>query len=502
MNYVDNVINRITMYRLLIYYLCSLLFAAMFFGAIGTLAYPPQMVLLSASITVGVCYVVNYIFAKIYEAPSNTESALITGLILSLIITPMSSLKDVTFLVAASGLAIASKYIIAIGNKHIFNPAAIAVVLTAFGPGESASWWVGSAALLPFVIAGGLLIIRKIRRLTMLIIYFAAAICSVVAMAAMANHDIAATVQATLLHSSLFFLGFVMLTEPWTSPSTKIHRYIYAGIVGLLFSPLVQVAGIYSTPELALIMGNLYAFLVTPIAKTKVRITRRMMYGANTEDIELTPEHPFLYKPGQYIEMTMPHHGSDARGARRYFTLASSPTEDTLRLGVRYYDNGSSFKEILHDSDNVLMSFGQVGGDFTLPRDSTAKLAFIAGGIGITPFRSMVKYLSDTNDKRSAILLYGERSAEDVAYREVFEEARAKVGLTTKYIFSSPSQIEGSEIVRTINRELIEREIPDYASRIFYISGPQSMVQGVRHELRAMGVPRRNIKADYFFGYA
>jgi len=502
MNYIDNVINRITMYRLLIYYLSGLLFAAMFFGATGTLAYPPQMVLLSASITVGVCYIVNYIFAKIYEAPSNTESALITGLILSLIITPMSSLKDVTFLIAASGLAVASKYLIAIGNKHIFNPAAIAVVLAAFGPGESASWWVGSAALLPFVIAGGLLIIRKIRRLTMLIIYFAAAICSVVVMASMTSHDIAATVQATLLHSSLFFLGFVMLTEPLTSPSTKIHRYIYAGIVGLLFSPLIQVAGIYSTPELALIMGNLYAFLVTPIAKTKVRITRRMMYGANTEDIELTPEHPFLYKPGQYIEMTMPHHGSDARGARRYFTLASSPTEDTLRLGVRYYDNGSSFKEILHDSDNALMSFGQVGGDFTLPRDSTAKLAFIAGGIGITPFRSMVKYLSDTNDKRSTILLYGERSAEDVAYREVFEEASVKVGITTKYIFSSPSRIEGSEIVRTINRELIEHEIPDYASRIFYISGPQSMVQGVRHELRAMGVPRRNIKADYFFGYA
>jgi Na+-transporting NADH:ubiquinone oxidoreductase subunit NqrB len=189
MNYIDNLINRITMYRLLIYYLCGLLFAAMFFGAIGTLAYPPQMILLSVSITVGVCYVVNYIFAKIYEAPSNTESALITGLILALIITPMSSLKDVTFLVAASGLAIASKYIIAIGNKHVFNPAAIAVVLTALGPKESASWWVGSVALLPFVIAGGLLIIRKIRRATMLVIYLALAVCSVAVMAALTSHD-------------------------------------------------------------------------------------------------------------------------------------------------------------------------------------------------------------------------------------------------------------------------------------------------------------------------
>ena len=502
MNYIDNLINRITMYRLLIYYLCGLLLAAMFFGAIGTLAYPPQMILLSVSITVGVCYVVNYIFAKIYEAPSNTESALITGLILALIITPMSSLKDVTFLVAASGLAIASKYIIAIGNKHVFNPAAIAVVLTALGPKESASWWVGSVALLPFVIAGGLLIIRKIRRATMLVIYLALAVCSVAVMAALTSHDVGAAMQATFLHSSLFFLGFVMLTEPWTSPSTKIHRYIYAGLVGLLFSPLIQIAGIYSTPELALIMGNLYAFFVTPIAKTKVRITRRTTYGSNTEDIELTPEHPFLYKPGQYIEMTLPHRGSDTRGARRYFTLASSPTEDTLHLGVRYYENGSSFKEVLHNSDNALMSVGQVGGDFILPSDPNAKLAFIAGGIGITPFRSIAKYMSDTDDHRSAILLYGERSVEDIAYKEVFEEARIKVGLTTKYVLSAVSTAQDNIIAGTISREFIEREIPDYVSRIFYISGPQSMVQGIRNELRAMGVPRRNIKADYFFGYA
>ena len=490
------------MYRLLIYYLCGLLLAAMLFGAIGALAYPPQMVLLSGLITVGVCYVVNYAFAKIYDAPSNTESALITGLILALIITPMSSLKDVTFLAAAAGLAIASKYIIAVGNKHIFNPAAIAVVLTAFGPKESASWWVGSVALLPFVIAGGLLIIRKIRRATMFTVYLATAICSVAVMATITSHEAGAAVQAAFLPSSLFFLGFVMLTEPWTSPSTKTHRYIYAGIVGLLFSPLIQIAGIYSTPELALIIGNLYAFFVTPIAKTKVLVARRTMYGSNTEDIELTPERAFLYKPGQYIEMTLPHHGSDARGARRYFTLASSPTEDTLRFGVRYYENGSSFKKMLHNSDNALMSIGQVGGDFILPRDPNAKLAFIAGGIGITPFRSMVKYMSDTGDHRSATLLYGERSIEDITYKEVFEEARLKVGLSAKYVLSAVPTVQDNVIVGTISRDLIEHEIPDYASRIFYISGPQSMVKGVRRELRAMGVPRRNIKADYFFGYA
>lgn len=490
------------MYRLLIYYLCGLLLVAMFFGAIGTLTYPPHMILLSTAIAVGVCYGVNFIFAKIYTAPSNTESALITGLILALIITPISSPKDATFLIVASSLAMASKYIIAINNKHVFNPAAIAVVLTAFGPKESASWWVGSVALLPFLIIGGVLIIRKIRRIIMVAVYCVTAIISVGAMAAVTNHDTGATIQATLLHSSLFFLGFVMLTEPWTSPATKTHRYVYAGIVGLLFSPLIQIAGVYSTPELALVIGNLYAFAVTPIAKTKVRITKRTMYGTRTEDIELAPERTFTYKPGQYIEMTLPHHGSDVRGVRRYFTLASSPTEPVLHLGVRYYTHGSSFKKALHAVDAAPMSVGQIGGDFTLPPDKNVKLAFIAGGIGVTPFRSMVKYLSDTNDKRSAILLYSERNPSDVTYREVFDEAYAKIGLRTKYVLSGASHRSNNEIIGNINSQLIAQEIPDYTSRTFYISGSQSMVEDVKRDLLALGVPRRNIKTDYFFGYA
>ena len=108
----------------------------------------------------------------------------------------------------------------------------------------------------------------------------------------------------------------------------------------------------------------------------------------------------------------------------------------------------------------------------------------------------------DINDQRPATLLYGERSTEDIAYKSIFEEAHAKIGLTTKYVISTASKTQDSEIVGNISRELIEHEIPDYTSRIFYISGPQSMVQGVRRELRAMGVPKRNIKADYFFGYA
>lgn len=504
MKYIDALIDRITMYRLFLYYLVSLLCMAIFFGAVGWLSYSPYSIAFSATLFVGICYGVNYIFAKLYNAPTNSESSILTGLILALIITPISDTKDITFIAAAAGLAIASKYILAIHNKHIFNPAAIAVVLTAFGPQESASWWVGATALTPLVIIGGALIVRKIRRSSMVYVYLSTALLSTTIFAAIAQKDILLNLQNTLLHSSLYFLGFAMLTEPWTSPTTRIKRYIYAAIVGTLVAPMLHIGTVYLTPELALVVGNIAAFIMSPKVKTKVAIRKRHLYGKDIEDIELIPDRPFTYRPGQYIEMTLPHPAADGRGARRYFTLASSPTEDALHLGVRYYDHGSSFKSNLKSiSTEMPMSIGQLGGDFTLPKDSSLKIAFIAGGIGITPFRSMVKYLHDTNDNRSVKLLYGERSVEDIAYGEVFEEARKEINVDTTYLVTAPIAVQLPFVkVGRIDKNIIQLQIPDYSERIFYISGPQPMVQSIKILLLELGIPRHRIKLDYFSGYA
>jgi len=202
--------------------------------------------------------------------------------------------------------------------------------------------------------------------------------------------------------------------------------------------------------------------------------------------------------------MTFPHSAADRRGMRRYFTLASSPTEHNLRLGIRYYNHGSTFKKNLKSlSSDAPISVGQLGGDFVLPKDNTQKLAFIAGGIGITPFRSMIKYLSDTNDMRSVTLLYGERSTNDIAYSDIFEEARRKVAVDTTYITAAPTNIE-SDFVKTgrIDQNIIRSQIPDYTKRIFYVSGPQPMVRSIKKILLQLGIPKNHIKLDYFPGYA
>ena len=502
---VDRLIDSITMYRLLLYYLIALLAIAIGLSAFGDLHYKPLYIAISALILVAACWIINKVFSYIFDAPTNPESSLITALILALIITPNPTGYGILFLLAASGLAMASKYLITIRKKHIFNPAAIAVTLTSLGPRQTASWWVGTAVMLPFVLAGGMLIMRKIRRERMVLSFFAATFVSTILYSILARASVITSLHSMVFSSSIFFLGFVMLTEPLTSPPTANKQTWYAAIVGFLLPPQVHIFNFYSTPELALLIGNAFAYLVSPKTKLFPVLTQKLKIATNTAEFIFNPGRKFAYQPGQYLEWTLEHTGTDSRGSRRFFTLASSPTEPDLRIGVKFYDKGSSFKEALLDVDqDTLIVASQLAGDFVMPKDPTKKLVFIAGGIGITPFRSMVKYLIDTNDRRAVTLLYSARTEADMAYKSVFEEARSSLGINTVYMVTEGNATVSSPhtVASSITSRLIKSSVPDYPERIFYISGTHAMVNGMQDILSGLGVPKHQIKTDFFPGYA
>jgi ferredoxin-NADP reductase len=167
------------------------------------------------------------------------------------------------------------------------------------------------------------------------------------------------------------------------------------------------------------------------------------------------------------------------------------------------YEPESTFKRALVAMRvNDTISASSLAGDFVLPKDAKKKLVFIAGGIGVTPFRSMVQYMMDTKDTRSAILLYSNKTAVEIAYKDIFERAGREIGLQTLYALTNePNPIPGT-YNGFIDSALIARGIPDYMERIFYISGPHGMVTAFEKTLREMGVSRFHIKTDYFPGFA
>lgn len=502
---IDDFLNKTTMYRLLIYYLGGLLAVAFVVGLFGNLSFSPIALLISTAILLAACWGINRIFALIFNVPANHESSIITALILALLITPKLGQYDLLFLLAASGLAMASKYVLTIKEVHIFNPAALAVVLTALGPRQSASWWIGTAVLLPFVIVGGLLVVRKIRREHMVISFFITTLLATALFTWFGHGNVLTTLKQTALTSPVFFLGFVMLTEPLTSPGTRGKQMWFGALVGLLVPPQVHILSFYTSPELSLVIGNVFAYVINPRVRVFPVLTEKFRVAANSVDFVFNPGRQLAYQPGQYMEWTLPHASIDNRGNRRYFTLASSPTEQTLRLGIKFYEPSSSYKQaMLAMTEQTPIVAAQVAGDFVLPRNKKRKLVFIAGGIGVTPFRSMVKYLIDTQQQRDVKVLYAANNMQDIAYMDIFEQARQELGIATTYVLAKPDPTQNIgpyARVGYVDADAIRATVPNYQDRMFYISGSHQMVIAIQTALTSLGVPRKSIKTDYFPGY-
>src|SRR5664279_1731117 len=185
---IDNILNRITMYRLVLYYLIFLLGASLILSIVHVLPYDPFALVFMVGFLVAVCWLTNAIFAWAFRVPANVESVYISALILALIITPLSGLSDLWFIGWAGVLAMASKYVVAINKKHIFNPVAFAVAVTALTVNQTASWRIGNAPMLPFVLIGGLLVVRQLRRFNMVLSFFFGALVTIVAFTVL-NHE-------------------------------------------------------------------------------------------------------------------------------------------------------------------------------------------------------------------------------------------------------------------------------------------------------------------------
>ncbi len=503
---IDDILNKVTMYRLVLYYLAALWAIAILFSFAKILPYEPTGLVFSGLFITLVCWIANKIFSRTLGIHTNIESAYITALILTLIITPLSpSNASFYFPLAAwaSVWAIASKYIFTFKKKHVFNPAAFGIMTTALFLNRSATWWVGTATMAPFVLVGGLLMTRKLLRSDLVLSFLYVALLTIGTFDFLGGFNIVTSFGKAVVGTPLLFFAFAMLTEPLTTPPTENKRMAYGALIGFLFAPQVHVGSFYPTPEIALLLGNVFSYLVSSKQRLILTLEKKIKIAPGLYDFVFRPDEKLKFKSGQYLEWTLSHCHPDNRGNRRYFTVASAPTEEMIRLGVKFHPDSSTFKKAL-----FLMKRGEtitassIAGDFTLPPDPLRKLAFLAGGIGITPMRSMVKYLIDKNERRPLTTLSSNRRAEDIMYRDVFEEAEEKLGVKTFYTLTeeAPPGWDGER--GRVTSVMIKKLIPDYHERLFYLSGTHAVVVAFEEMLKEMGIGKKRIKKDFFPGFA
>lgn len=502
--FLDDFLNGITMYRLLLYLLIFLLIVALIFSLFGLLPFNPLNLILSASLLIMICYLLNKLLSKILKIPSNFESVFITALILSLIITPIRKLDDFPFLLLSAVFAISSKYLLTINKKHLFNPSALGVFISGIILARGASWWVGNFWMAFFVLISGILIVKKIKKFDLVLSFFLVYFLLIAGLSLLRGTDPAAILKNLILDSPVLFFAFIMLTEPQTSPSTQKNKIFFGSFTGLLLALSIQIGTIFLTPELALLLSNIFSYLLSPQKRLLLKLDRKNKIDTSIFEFIFNKKEDFLFTPGQYLEWTLPHNHPDQRGIRRFFTISSSPTEENISLGAKFYPNPSSFKKTLLelDPESPLFATGPMG-EFILPKDKSTKLCFIAGGIGITPYRSMIMSLLDKNEKRTITLIYLSKSSEEFVYKDVFRKAKERLGAKIIYLLTDtenvPKKWQGR--VGKLDMEIILRELPDYPERLFYISGPHLLVESVKSTLKDMGISGRRIKTDYFPGY-
>ena len=502
---IDNFLNKTTMYKTVLYYLMVLWLIAFVFSIFGFLSYTPQSMVISLLILLFTAWSANNIFSYIFKIPANIESIYITVFILALIITPALTPTEYIFLGWAGIIAMASKYIFAINHKHIFNPAAFSVVITGLFINQYASWWIGTLVMTPFVLVGGLMLIRKLKRKDLTLSFFTIALTTILVFGFLGGINIFSNLWKTLVASPILFFTFIMITEPLTTPPSRFLRILYGTLVGFLFLPQMHIGSLYLTPEIALLLGNIFSYLISPKQRLTLKFKQANIIAPNTGEFVFEPDIPFSFKPGQYLEWTLGHDKVDNRGNRRYFTIASSPTEKDMLLGIKFYENPSSFKKALAQmnvSDTIIAS--QLSGDFVMPRNKKRKLVFIAGGIGITPFRSMIKYLIDKREQRDIVLIYANKTEEDIAYKNILDLAVRTFNLKVIYVINEQKNKTITWTGKTgyIDGKMILEEIKDFNERTFYISGPPSMVAGTEKVIEKLGVNNSRIITDFFPGFA
>lgn len=235
-----------------------------------------------------------------------------------------------------------------------------------------------------------------------------------------------------------------------------------------------------------------------------VRLKNRQEVAESTLAFLLEKPANFRFKAGQTIDMTLidpPE--TDGEGNTRTFSLASPPSDAELTVATRMRD--TAFKRTLRKLPlGTEINFDGPFGDFTLSTTSTRPAVFLAGGIGITPFRSMI--LDATHQKllRPLFLSYSNRRPEDAAFLEELqgiEKGNPSFKLIATMTEMAKSRRPWHGLTGYINREMLAGALGSLSGPVYYLAGPPGMVTSMRQMLTDAGVSDDDIRAEEFAGY-
>lgn len=222
--------------------------------------------------------------------------------------------------------------------------------------------------------------------------------------------------------------------------------------------------------------------------------------ASGTKAFEFEKPQGYTFKAGQATDWTLIDPAeTDDEGNGRSFSLACAPDEPVLRLATRMRD--TAFKRILgkmQPGDTI--SIDDPWGDFTLEDGDEREAVFLCGGIGVTPFLSMMKDASMRKASRKLTLLFSNKTTKDAPFRdELLEIVKQNASLRMIETITDDPTWQGEK--GFIDRAMLERHLGDITKPVYYVAGPPPMVAAMKKMLVDAGLPESQMKFDEFLGY-
>lgn len=234
-------------------------------------------------------------------------------------------------------------------------------------------------------------------------------------------------------------------------------------------------------------------------------VTKKVKEAKDTYSFYLKPEKNINFSPGQFIYVTLPElKYSDKRGSTRHFTVASSPTEKQLMFTTRIRQSSGYKRTLIELKKDDMVEINGPNGTFIVDEKEEGPHIFIAGGIGITPFMSMLSYKVKKNLKYKVTLLYSNTSKETTAFeKEITKFADKDKYLNVFHTITRETPKNWKGLKGRVDKKMLQDILPlkDVPLSRFWISGPPAMVDSMEKEVEKLRVNPDNIIVDKFSGY-
>ena len=241
-----------------------------------------------------------------------------------------------------------------------------------------------------------------------------------------------------------------------------------------------------------------------PIASYQSKLLNRVEVGEGTMAFYFEKPSGFDFRPGQSADLTLANPPeTDSEGNTRTFSLASPPFENQLMFTTRMRD--TAFKRSLKRIPlGTEVKIDPPMGSFTLHKNSAKPAVFLAGGIGITPFLSIVRQADHDRLPHKLHLFYSNRQPGDAPFLDVLrmqEKSNPNFQLVCTMTKIRESKKEWKGVTGRIDQEMLSRHLSNLQGPIYYIAGPPAMVAGLRKMLVSANIDEDDMRTEDFPGY-